>query len=36
MTSLEPVDIDLDEMADGDDKWDVDVVNDLQKRFEEL
>ena len=36
MTSFEPVDIDRDEVADEDDKWDVDVVDDLQKRFEEL
>ena len=36
MDSSEPVDIDLDEMADEDVKWDEYVVNDLQKRFEEI
>ena len=36
MASLEPVDIDRDEISDEDVKWDVDVVNDLQERFEEL
>ena len=36
MSSWEPVDIDCDEIADEDVKWDDDVMNDLEKRFEEL
>ena len=36
MDSWEPVDIDRDEIADEDVKWDDDVMNDLEKRFEEL
>ena len=36
MTSWEPVDIDCDKIADEDVKWDDDVMNDLEKRFEEL
>ena len=36
MDSWEPVDIDRDETADEDVKWDDDVMNDLEKRFEEL
>ena len=39
MALWEPKDIDPTDrysLGDEDDKWDVDVVNDLQKRFEEL
>ena len=36
MISWEPVDIDHNEIADEDEKWDDDVMNDLEKRFEEL
>ena len=36
MASWEPVDIDHDEMADEDVKWDADVMKDLESRFEEL
>ena len=39
MASWEPVDIDpvdRDEIGEEDDKWDVDLMNDLEKRFEEL
>ena len=36
MSSWEPVDIDLDEIADEDVKLDDDVMNNLEKRFEEL
>ena len=36
MASWEPVDIDRDEIADEDAKWDDDAMNDLEKRFEEL
>ena len=36
MASWEPVDIDHDEIADEDVTWDVDVIKDLESRFEEL
>ena len=36
MTSWEPVDIGRDGIGEEYDKWDVDVVNDLESRFEEL
>ena len=39
MSSWEPVDvdpIDRDEIADEDDKWDNDLMKDIEKRFEEL
>ena len=39
MASWEPVDvdpIDRDEIADEDDKWDDDFMNDLERIFEEL
>ena len=36
MASWKPVDIDYDEIGEDDDKWDDDVVNNLQKRFEGL
>ena len=36
MDSWEPVDIDLDEIADEDVKWDDDVMKDLESRFENL
>ena len=39
MASWEPVDIDpidCDEIGEEDDKWDDDLMNDLEKRFEEL
>ena len=36
MSSWEPVDIDRDEISDGDVKWDDDVMKDLESRFEEL
>ena len=36
MASWEPVDIDSDEIAEEDDKWDGDIMNALEKRFEEL
>ena len=35
MTSWEPVDIDRDEIADEDVKWDDDVMKDLESRFED-
>ena len=35
MDSWELVDIDSDEIADEDDKWDDDVMNDLEGRLEE-
>ena len=36
MASWEPVDIDRDEIADEDVMWDDDVMNGLERRFEEL
>ena len=36
MSSWEPVDIDRDEIADKDDKWDNDLMNDLETRFNQL
>ena len=36
MASLEPVDIDRDEIADEDVKWDDDVIKDLEIRFNKL
>ena len=36
MASWEPVDTDQDETADEDDKWDDDLVNDLERRFNQL
>ena len=36
MSSWEPVDVDHDEIADEDVKWDDDVMKDLESRFEEL
>ena len=36
MALWEPIDIDRDEIADEDDKWDDYVVNGLEKRYEEL
>ena len=36
MTSWETVDIDRDEIADEDVKWDDDVMKDLESRFEDL
>ena len=39
MASWEPVDIypiDRDEIAEEDDKWDDDLMTDMEKRFEEL
>ena len=36
MASWEPVDIDLDGTRDEDVKWDDDLMNDLEVRFEEL
>ena len=36
MASWKPVDIDYDEIGEEDYKWDDDVVNDLQERFEGL
>ena len=39
MASWEPVDIDpidCDRLAEDDDKWNDDVMNDLERRFEEL
>ena len=36
MASWKPVDIDYDEIGEEDYKWDDDVVNDLQERFERL
>ena len=36
MASWEPVDIDLDGMGHEEYEWDDDVMNDLEKRFEEL
>ena len=36
MSSWEEVDINHDEIADEDVKWDDDVMNDLERRFEEL
>ena len=36
MASWEPVDIDRDGTGDEEYEWDDDVMNDLEKRFEEL
>ena len=36
MSSLEPVDIDLEEIADEDVKWDDDVIKDLRSRLEKI
>ena len=36
MASFEPVDIDHDGMGEGYDKWDDDVVKDLELRFNKL
>ena len=36
MTLWEPVDIDHDEIADEDVKWDDDVMKNLESRFEDL
>ena len=36
MASWEPVDIDRDEIADGDDKWDDDLMGYLERRFNQL
>ena len=36
MTSFEPVDIDRDGMGEGYDKWDDDVIKDLEIRFNKL
>ena len=36
MASWEPVDIDRDEIADEDAKWDDDVMKDLEIRFNKL
>ena len=36
MSSWKPVDIDRDEIADEDAKWDDDVMKDSESRFEEL
>ena len=36
MASWKPVDIDYDEIGEEDDKWDDDVVKDLESRFEIL
>ena len=36
MASLEPVDIDRNEKADEDNKWDDDLMNDLERRFNQL
>ena len=36
MDSWEPVDIDRDEIADEDVKWNDDVMKDLESRFEKL
>ena len=36
MTSWEPVDIDRDGIGQEYDKWDDNVMNDLEKRFKEL
>ena len=36
MASFEPVDIDRDEIADEDNKWDDDLMSDLERRFNQL
>ena len=36
MASWEPVDIDRDKIADEDDKWDDDLMSDLERRFNKL
>ena len=36
MSSWEPVDIDRDEIPDEDNKWDDDVMKDLESRFNQL
>ena len=36
MASFEPVDIDRDGMGEGYDKWDDDVIKDLEIRFNKL
>ena len=36
MDSWEPVDIDCDEIADEDNKWDNDLMSDLERRFNQL
>ena len=36
MSSWEPVDIDRDEIADEDNKWDDDLTSDLERRFNQL
>ena len=36
MDSWEPVDIDHDEIADEDVKWDDDLIKDLEVRFNKL
>ena len=36
MASWEPVDIDRDEIGEGDDRWDDDVMKDLELRFNKL
>ena len=36
MASFEPVDIDRDGMGEGYDKWDDDVMKDLEIRFNKL
>ena len=36
MASFEPVDIDCDGMGEGYDKWDDDVIKDLEIRFNKL
>ena len=36
MASWEPVDIDRDSLGEGYDKWDDDIVKDLELRFNKL
>ena len=36
MASFEPVDFDCDDMGEGYDKWDDDMVKDLELRFNKL
>ena len=36
MSSWEPVDVDCDEIADEDNKWDDDLMSDLERRFNQL
>ena len=36
MASWEPVDIDRDEIGEGDDRWDDDIMKDLELRFNKL